>query len=54
MTPAQKQAWIAYYTALRDSPDSTPEERKRGADMLAKGERIGIHDLSDINAEDLA
>ena len=54
MTPAQQTAWLAYYASLRDNPDATAEERKRGADMLAKGAKLGIQDLSDINAEDLA
>lgn len=42
MTPAQQRAWKAYYTALRDDPEATPEERQRGTDMLAKGEVLGI------------
>ena len=54
MTPGQQAAWLAYYTCLRDHPDSTPEERKRGADMLKKGTALGIRDLADLAAEDLA
>lgn len=54
MSPAQQRAWLAYYQSLANDPDATPEERKRGADMLKIGERIGIRDLNDIHAEDLA
>ncbi len=54
MTPAQQRAWLAYYQSLAADPTATEEERKRGKDMLAKGERLGIRDLNDINAEDLA
>ena len=54
MTPAQQRAWLAYYQSLANDPDATPEERARGKDMLAKGARLGIRDLNDINAEDLA
>ena len=54
MTPAQQRAWLAYYQSLANDPNATPEERTRGRDMLAKGERLGIRDLNDINAEDLA
>jgi hypothetical protein len=54
MTPAQQTAWLAYYASLRDNPDATPEERARGEDMLKKGAKLGIRDLSEIHAEDLA
>lgn len=54
MTPAQQRAWLAYYQSLADDKDATPEERKRGRDMLVKGAKLGIRDLNDINAEDLA
>ena len=54
MTPAQQTAWLAYYASLRDNPDATPEERKRGEDMLKKGAKLGIKDISEINPEDLA
>lgn len=54
MTPAQQRAWLAYYQSLANDQNATPEERKRGKDMLAVGERIGIKNLDDIHAEDLA
>lgn len=54
MTRAQQAAWLAYYACLRDHPDSTPEERQRGIDMLKKGAKLGIVNLNDIAAEDLA
>ena len=54
MSPAQQRAWLAYYQSLANDPNATPEERARGKDMLAKGERLGIRDLDDIDAEDLA
>ena len=54
MTPAQQRAWLAYYQSLATDKSATPEERKRGEDMLAKGARLGIRDLDDINPEDLA
>lgn len=54
MTPAQQRAWLAYYQSLADDPNATPEERKRGKDMLAKGAKLGIQDLSEIAPEDLA
>lgn len=54
MTPAQQRAWLAYYQSLANDASASEEERKRGKDMLAKGERLGIRDLNDINPEDLA
>lgn len=54
MTPAQQTAWLAYYQSLATNPDATPEERKRGKDMLAIGAKIGIRDISEVKAEDLA
>ena len=54
MTPAQQRAWLAYYQSLANDPTATEEERKRGKDMLAKGEWLGIRDLDAINPEDLA
>ena len=54
MSPAYQTAWLAFYTSLRDNPDATPEERKRGEDMLKKGAKLGIQDLSGMNPEDFA
>lgn len=54
MTPAKQHAWLAYYKSLAEDPVSTPEERQRGKDMLRKGDKLGIRDLRDVNAEDLA
>lgn len=54
MTPGQQAAWLAYYTCLRDHPSSTPDERKVAKDMLAKGDKMRIRDLTDVNPEDLA
>jgi hypothetical protein len=54
VTPGQQAAWLAYYTCLRDHPSSTPDERKVAKDMLAKGDKMRIRDLTDVNPEDLA
>lgn len=54
MTPAKQHAWLAYYKSLAEDPASTPDERQRGKDMLRKGDKLGIRDLREVNAEDLA
>lgn len=51
MSPAMIAAWRAYYEALRDHPEATPDERQRAADMLRKGDLMGIKEFE---PEDLA